>query len=112
MRITQLQTISSRNHPSPAVAASRKLEILSVAVVMLEASISRRKAIIADPATSSLQVDKLVKEIESMTEQVKAIKMDEGIASNDWDMEMTLIIARKAVTVNENEPWMSLKYPA
>ena len=110
MRITQLETISSLNHPSPAVAASKKLGILSAAVALLEASASRRKATLRNHFTSSIEAEKLVKEMESINGLIAAIKRGEDQACNNWEMEMTLIVARKAIIVTENEPWMSTKY--
>ena len=111
MRLTRLETISTKNHPSPAVAASKKLAVLSAAVALLEASVSRVKSMAADPLLPSLQVERLVKKTESITELVEAIKRGEDDACNNWEMEMIWIVARKAIIVNENESWMSVKYP-
>ena len=111
MRIIHLETNSSQDHPSPAVTAMKKPGILSVAVLMLETRAARIKAMIADPATLSLQAEKLEKDIESITRLVEAIKRGEDDACNNWDMEMTWIVARKAAMVKENGSWMSIKYP-
>lgn len=110
MRITQLQTISSHNHLSPTVAATKKSGILSVAIVLLEASLSRKKAMAADSLTSSQEVEKLDKDVTSISELIEAIKRGEDHACNNWDMEMTWIVARKAIIVDDNGSWMSAKY--
>ena len=110
MRITQLETISSLNHPSPTVAASKKQGILSAAVALLEASASRRKVTLANPLTSRIEAEKLATEMESITELIAAIKRGEDHACNNWEMEMSIIVARKAIIVDENGPWMSTKY--
>lgn len=111
MRIIHLETKSSQDHPSPAVAAMKKPGILSVAVLMLEARAARIKALVVDPVTSSLQAEKLEKDMESITQLVEAVKRGEDEACNNWDMEMTWIVARKAATVGENDSWMAIKYP-
>ena len=85
--------------------------ILSVAVLMLEARAARIKTKLVNPATSSIQVEKLEKDTESIAQLVQAIKCGEDEACNNWDMEMTWIVARKAAIVKENDPWMAIKYP-
>ena len=105
MRITHLDTIPSLNHPSSAVAALKKQGILSAAVVLLEATIVRRKAMMTDPSISGIVIESFVKETESINKLIEAIKRGEDDACNNWEMEMTLIVARKAIIVDENEPF-------
>lgn len=112
MRITQVQTVSTVNHPSPEVAAIKKIGILQAAVVLLEASLSRRKGIVADLQTSNSEKEKEAKEVESITELIAGIKRGEDHAFNIWDMEMTWIVARKAIILDAKDAWMSVKYPA
>ena len=111
MRITQLQTVSTVNHPLPEVAATKKAGILQATVALLEASHSRRKGIVADPQTSDLEQDKEAKEIDSITELIAVIKCGEDHAFNIWDMEMTWIVARKSIILGVKDAWMTMKYP-
>ena len=111
MRIKHLETVSAHNHPSPTVAAGKKLLILSVATTLLQSSITRKKAMVAEPQLSSLEKEKLVKELESIGELLQAIKCGEGEACGNWDFELTWIVARKAMIIDEKEAWMSRKYP-
>ena len=112
MRISQVQTVSTVKHPSPEVAAIKKTGILQAAVVLLEASLSRRKMIVADPQTSKIEKEKEVEEIESITKLIAVIKRGEDHAFNIWDMEMTWIVARKSIILGVRDAWMSMKYPA
>ncbi|KAL9117371.1 MAG: hypothetical protein Q9187_006092 [Circinaria calcarea] len=112
MRITQIQTVSTANHPSAEVAVIKKFGILQAAVVLLEASLSRRKSIVADPQTSDSEKEKEAKEIDSITQLIAVIKRGEDHALNIWDMELTWIVARKAIILDVKDAWMSVKYPA
>lgn len=110
MHITHLQTISSQNHFSLTVTTTKKSSILFVAIILLEASVSRKKAMTADSLTSSQEIEKLAKNVTSMSELIETIKCEEDHACNNWDMKMIWIVARKVIIVNENEFWMSAKY--
>lgn len=112
MRIVYLETISTRNHPSPAVAAAKHQVILAAAIALLCSGISRKEIIAANPLTASHEVEKLSEEIEEMTGLVEIIKSGDDMACNHWDMEMTWVVARRAIIVNQKESWMSAKYPA
>ena len=112
MRIVYLETISTRNHPSPAVAAAKHQVILAAAIALLSSGISRKETLAADPLTAIYEVEKLRKEIAEMTGLVKTIKSGDDMACNHWDMEMTWVVARKAILINQKESWMCAKYPA
>lgn len=112
MRITQLETVSTRTHSSPAVAAGKKPAIFSAAVVLLQESALRRKRIVADVSTPSCESEKLLIEIEEIEKLIEAIKCGEDQACNNWEIELTWIIARKALLVNNGDGWMSAKHPA
>lgn len=111
MRITQIQTVSTVKHPSPEVAAIKKFGILQAALVLLEASLSRRKMIVVDPQTSNGEKEKEAEEIESITKLIAVIKCGEDHAFGVWDMEMTWIVARKSIVLSVKDAWMSVKYP-
>ena len=44
--------------------------------------------------TSSVEAEKLVKEVESINELIAAIKRGEDQACNNWEMKLTLIFNR------------------
>ena len=112
MRITQLETISTYNHNSPVVAAGKKPLVLSTAAAFLQAGALRRKQIIADPSTSAGEGEKLLQECREIEELIEAFKRGEKQVCENWEFEMTWIVARKAILVNNGEAWMSTKYPA
>ena len=112
MRIKHLETVSTLNHPSPAVAAVKNMVVISAASNLLESSISRKKAAATDPSTSNMEAKELAKEIESLNELMDAIKRGDGDACNNWNFELTWIVARKAIVVDEKEAWMSIKNPS
>lgn len=95
MRIVHLETISTRNHPSPVVAAAKLQVILAAAIALLCSGLSRKETIAANPLTASHEVEKLSEEIEEMTGLVETIKSGDDMACNHWDMEMTWVVVRK-----------------
>jgi SAM-dependent methyltransferase len=109
MRIRHLETISTAHHSDPQVAVGKKFGVISAASVLLESSINRNKAA-AESATGALK-EKLERDVQAMTALMEAIKRGEGDAINNWDFEMTWIVARKALVLDEEEPWMAKKYP-
>lgn len=64
----------------------------------------------ADSLTSSQEIEKLAKNVTSMSELIETIKCEEDHACNNWDMKMIWIVARKVIIVNKNKFWMSAKY--
>ena len=110
VRIIHLETISTMDHPSRAVEAGKKQEIMGAAVVLLRAGVSRRQMLLAEAQCSVSQAQKLEEEIEEMKRLVEAWKQGGDPACNRWDFTMTSIIARKALLINEHEAWMTAKY--
>lgn len=110
VRIIHLKTISTKNHPSRAVEAGKKQEIMGAALQLLQAGVSRRQKLVAEAQGSGSQALELEEEIEEMKQLVKVWKQGEDPACNRWDFTMTSIIARKALLINEDEAWMTAKY--
>ena len=98
------------NHPSPAVEAGKKQEIMGAALVLLQAGVSRRHMLVAEGKCSVSQAQKLEEEIEEIKRLIEAWKQGGDPACNRWDFTMTSIIARKALLINEHEAWMTAKY--
>ena len=111
MRITNLKTVSTRNHSSPAIALSKTAAIHNAAVALLQAGVIRRKALVEASSVQKFEAEKLAREKQEIEELIEAIKCGDDQVADNWDMEMTWIVARKAITVNEGEAWMSAKYP-
>lgn len=84
--------------------------IMSGALKLLQAGISRRQASAADPQKSASEVEELMKDAGAMMELVEAIKQGEVQTQSSWDLAMTWIVARKAVYVGKHEAWMSTRY--
>ncbi len=83
MHITHLQTISSQNYFSLTVTTTKKSSILFVAIILLEASVSCKKDMTADSLTSSQEIEKLAKNVISMSELIETIKCEEDHACNN-----------------------------
>ncbi|KAI9667985.1 MAG: hypothetical protein M1821_000805 [Bathelium mastoideum] len=110
MRIKQLVTVSTAGHADPQIAVGKKFAVISTASVLLDSSINRNKA--AAENMAGAEKEKLEKDVLAMTGFMKAIKKGESDAINNWDFEMTWIVARKALVLKEGEMWMTKKYPA
>ena len=105
-----LETISTLNHPSRAVEAGKKQEIMGAAVQLLQAGMSRRQSLAAQVQVSGLEAKKLGEEVEEMIGLIEAWRQGGDPACNDWDCAMTSITARKALMINPHEAWMTAKY--
>ncbi|MCJ1433647.1 hypothetical protein MMC27_003011 [Xylographa pallens] len=112
MRIINLETVCTRNHSSRAIARGKKAGILGAMVVLLQAGVIRRKALVENSSLHRSKVKKLAKGKQETAELIEAIKRSDPQFSDNWDMEMTWIVARKSIIVNEGEAWMSVKYPS
>ncbi|MCJ1312095.1 hypothetical protein MMC25_005769 [Agyrium rufum] len=112
MRIQHLQTVSTAQHPDPLVAYAKKFAVISAASVLLEASIGRKQAELANGSTLASSKTQLEQDVQQMSGLLDAIKRGEGDAINGWDFEMTWIVARKAMVLDQNTPWMAAKYPS
>ncbi|KAK3167845.1 hypothetical protein OEA41_004291 [Lepraria neglecta] len=110
VRIMHLETISTLNHPSRAVEAGKKQEIMGAAVQLLQAGMSRRQSLAAQVQVSGLEAKKLREEVEEMIGLIEAWRQGGDPACNDWDCTMTSIIARKALMIDAHEAWMTAKY--
>ncbi|KAI9694168.1 MAG: hypothetical protein M1822_003439 [Bathelium mastoideum] len=108
MRIRYLETVSTADHADPQIAVGKKFAVISAATVLLESSINRNKK--AAENMTGAEKEKLEKDVQAMTGLMEAIKQGEGDAINNWDFEMTWIVARKAIVLDEGEPWMTRKY--
>lgn len=109
MRLTHLEMISTLIHPSPIVQAGKKAGVISAATVLLESSISRKKAATLSFSASTVDAQMLCKEIKSMEELLEAVKSGEAV-SKDWNLELMWLVARKAIVLKNDEAWMSIKY--
>lgn len=109
MRLTYLEMVPTLNHPSPMVQAGKKAGVISATTVLLESSISRKKAAALSFSASTVDAQMLCKEIKSMEELLDAIKSGEAV-SKDWNLELIWIVARKAIVLKDYEAWMSIKY--
>ncbi|MCJ1263855.1 hypothetical protein MMC22_003725 [Lobaria immixta] len=112
IRITQLETVSTYNHNSPLVAAGKKPLILSVVAELLGAGLVRRKAAIGDSSTPTGEGETLLQESREIEELIEALKHGGHQIRENWEFEMTWIVARKAILVNKSDAWMSVKHPA
>ena len=109
MRIMQLETIATTNHRAPLVNAMKQDQILSGAVILNQAGISRRLACASDPNKTIAEVEQLKIEVAQMEELIEAIEQGQDPACSNWDMEMTRILARKVSVASRDGEWMSVR---
>ncbi|KAL8946052.1 MAG: hypothetical protein Q9222_007498 [Ikaeria aurantiellina] len=108
MRLVHLETVSTFEHPSPAVQAGKRAAVMSAATALLKARISRQTTELE--SLSSLN-DKTVqlKELESLNETLAAVERSNDTNSS-WDFDVTWIVARKAIILNNiTMGWMTAK---
>lgn len=111
MRVTQLETLSTYNHSSPVVAAGKKPLILSTIVAFLQAGVLRRKMVLADPHTPDSEGETLLQQSREIEELIESFKRGDDQICENWDFEMTWIVARKCILVSKGDAWMAAKYP-
>lgn len=106
-----LETISTMDHPSPAVEARKKQSVSRGVVQLPQAGKSRRQNPVAiarfflGPKHRSSK-----RRLKKMQRLVEARKQGGDPACNCWDLVMTSIVAIKALLISEHEAWMIAKY--
>ena len=109
VRIMHLETISTLNHPSKSVQAGKNQIVLSVAVQLLKAALSRRQTLLL-ANESDADAQRLEKEVGDIERLLEAWRQGGDPAGSSWDCAMTSIVARKALLVDERGAWMTAKY--
>lgn len=110
MRVTHLETVSTTGHSSTTVLNEKSTIVISAALQLIHAGISRRQAKAADPQTSASEMEQLTKDVGAMMKLTEAITKGEVEAQSNWDLAMTWIVARKAVYMGQQDAWMSNRY--
>ena len=111
-RILHLETVSTQDHPSPLVAAVKKAGILGTATALLKPRLERKSKIAQESPLSSAEKERSALEVKEITELLEAVRGGEDDACNRWEMEMTWIVARKAIISSDYHSWMTMKYPS
>lgn len=110
MRLVHLETVSTYNHPSPAVAAGKKAAIMSAATALLKARLHRKSTELQDSLESDPGVGKLEDEVRAMETTLRAVeRWDE---ESSWDFDLTWIVARKAIVQDTGKGWMAVRRPS
>ena len=109
MRILHLDTFSTMNHPSQIVKAGARQVIKIAAVPLLQAGISRRKAVMKQSNYSQEEMRELERDTEAIGVLLDAWNQGTDPACNEWNFAITFIVARKAVFINEEQDWMMAK---
>ena len=110
MRVMHLDTLSTTAHPSPRVQSEKGYVIKAAALQFLKAGASRRRDKAADPLTPLAEAQELVNASNAMITLAEDIKAGGEYARSEWDMAMTRIIARKAIILSKDEPWMCARH--
>jgi SAM-dependent methyltransferase len=116
LRVMQLQTISTENHPDTIVRQNTSAVITTTIVALLRSGVERRKAMVAQgrdrgevEANGEMKAMEKMKEMEKFANAFGTGK-SEDLAASVWNCEMTWIVARKAIIMGRGEDWMSARY--
>ncbi|KAL8837307.1 MAG: hypothetical protein Q9170_002564 [Blastenia crenularia] len=111
MRLVHLETVSTLNHPSPAVEAGKKAAVMSAATALLKARIFRKENASASLPSESTETVALTEELRLMKKTLESIEQGED-TNGSWDFDVTWIVARKAIILDDiNKGWMTVKKP-
>lgn len=111
MRLIHLETLSTLDHPSPAVEAGKKAAVMTAATALLMARMSRKSTELQNLSKSSPEAKRLNEELESMKQTLKAIERNDDTNSS-WDFDVTWIVVRKAIHMDTTKGWMTVKKPS
>ncbi|KAF2238545.1 hypothetical protein EV356DRAFT_505849 [Viridothelium virens] len=111
MRIRRLETVSTAHIQSAVVIAGKRHVITGAALTLLEPSMRRKRAAAAASSIPSSEKEQLDEDAQEIADLIDAIKREESDAVDNWNFEMTWIIARKAIVMGKTEAWMAIKYP-
>ena len=107
MRLVHLETVSTFNHPSLAVEVGKKAAAMSAAVSLLKARVHRKSTLLQDSRVSDPWVGKLKEEVDATLETI-----ERGEEDCTWGLDLTWIVARKAIVQDSSKSWMSVKRPS
>ncbi|KAI4262734.1 MAG: hypothetical protein L6R42_002093 [Xanthoria sp. 1 TBL-2021] len=110
MRLIHLETVSTFNHPSPAVEMGKKAATMSVATALLKARLHRKSTEAQDSLEPDPRVGKLKEEVEAMKATLEIIQR--GEEHSTWDFDITWIVARKAIVQDTSKGWMTVRRPS
>ena len=109
MRIMHLDTFSTADNPSELIRSETKQEMASVAILLLQAGITRRQMLAEQSHSSTPEAEQLQTEINARSQLLEAWKQGKDPANSEWNYAMTSIVARKAHIVDEQQDWMLAK---
>ena len=117
MRILNLSTLGSFSPSAPEqLKAQVGQMVLRALTQLLLAGVKRRERLIEEGNDSSdggktggEEMRKLKEELAEMKELSGQVERGEGVAKSTWSSKLTLIVARKALVVAEEEGWMRAK---
>lgn len=114
MRLVHLETVSTLHHASPLVEVGKKAAVMSAATALLKARIFRKQGELDSLSDSdSSSIGGLKEELSSMNKTLEAIERGDDANSSSWDFDVTWIVARKAIILDDvNQGWMTAKKPA
>ena len=110
MRLLNLETISTFNHPSPTVEAVKKYIIKSASTALLGHSINRTSAELEGNLETDLEINRSREELKLMRSALEAIENSDETSS--WEFDVTWIVARKAIVRDSSMGWMALRRPS
>ncbi|KAL8939218.1 MAG: hypothetical protein Q9211_002841 [Gyalolechia sp. 1 TL-2023] len=113
MRLVHLQTVSTLNHPSPAVELGKKAAVMSAATALLKARISRKQGEADSLSNSDSETEGLKEELDAMHRTLEAIERGDETNGSSWDFDVTWIVARKAIILDDvTQGWMTARKPS
>ncbi|KAL9616867.1 MAG: hypothetical protein Q9160_008289 [Pyrenula sp. 1 TL-2023] len=107
LRIMQLQSISTENHPHPFVRKNATKLFVQTGVSLLRSGVERTKALACESGVSSQRVADLLATADKMSRIVDSVESNPE--PDAWNADITWIVARKAAVISGNEQWMAFR---
>ncbi|KAF4626945.1 hypothetical protein G7Y89_g11215 [Cudoniella acicularis] len=108
LRIMQLQTISTQDHPEAVVRENTSAIIKKATSALLRSGVERRRAIAAHAGSSEAEEElKTAQDMSDFADSFETGNDDPG--TSVWNCELTWVVARKAVIKEDSEDWMSAR---
>lgn len=108
IRLLRLETFSTATNSSPLIQREHTSHTLSVATLLLRAGAARCRTLAAQQKPG--EADQLLTDAEAMTSLVALIDSGYGLAQSNWHGELTLIVGKKAIIAETDEPWMARRH--
>ena len=110
-KILQMETISTKTHPNPEFREQVGAWIKAGGRMALVLALQRKRRLLETNEFIGMDREKLQADIEDIEQILKMYEDGGEFEKAEKYAHLNWIVARKAVTVEEGEPWMEKVYP-